>query len=171
VRHRRRPISSIQLKKLSMMSPHYPHRCSRASIGLWADIGLKSRKSRGNKESATEWARRPRQIFVGKGLIDDGSVDVDFGHDALHGYYTQQCMPSWARCFLARSHPTSNSFILQVPGMMWSSIFAGSRVCDHSGLEAIDTLAERYLNTGKTLQLVHLSAECRRLLRKAGNLV
>jgi SulP family sulfate permease len=49
--------------------------------------------------------------------------------------------------------------------------FAGSRVCDHSGLEAIDTLAERYLNAGKTLHLVHLSAECKRLLRKAGNLV
>lgn len=49
--------------------------------------------------------------------------------------------------------------------------FAGSRVCDHSGLEAIDTLAERYLNTGKTLHLVHLSGECKRLLRKAGNLV
>lgn len=49
--------------------------------------------------------------------------------------------------------------------------FAGSRVCDHSGLEAIDTLADRYLNAGKTLHLVHLSAECSRLLRKAGNLV
>lgn len=49
--------------------------------------------------------------------------------------------------------------------------FAGSRVCDHSGLDAIDTLAERYLNAGKTLHLVHLSAECRKLLRKAGSLV
>ncbi|KAA1189581.1 SulP family inorganic anion transporter [Pseudohalioglobus sediminis] len=49
--------------------------------------------------------------------------------------------------------------------------FAESRVCDHSGLEAIDTLAERYLNAGKTLHLVHLSAECKQLLRKAGNLV
>ena len=49
--------------------------------------------------------------------------------------------------------------------------FAESRVCDHSGLEAIDTLAERYLNSGKTLHLVHLSAECKQLLRKAGNLV
>ncbi|MEP4149091.1 MAG: SulP family inorganic anion transporter [Halioglobus sp.] len=49
--------------------------------------------------------------------------------------------------------------------------FAGSRVCDHSGLEAIDTLAERYLNSGKTLHLVHLSGECKQLLRKAGNLV
>ena len=49
--------------------------------------------------------------------------------------------------------------------------FARSRVADHSGLEAIDTLAERYLNAGKTLHLVHLSAECRKLLRKAGGLV
>ena len=49
--------------------------------------------------------------------------------------------------------------------------FARSRVADHSGLEAIDTLAERYLSAGKTLHLVHLSADCRKLLRKAGNLV
>ena len=49
--------------------------------------------------------------------------------------------------------------------------FARSRVADHSGLEAIDTLAERYLNAGKTLHLVHLSEECRKLLHKAGSLV
>ena len=45
--------------------------------------------------------------------------------------------------------------------------FARSRVADHSGLEAIDTLADRYLNAGKTLHLVHLSDECRRLLTRA----
>jgi SulP family sulfate permease len=49
--------------------------------------------------------------------------------------------------------------------------FARSRVADHSGLEAIDTLAERYLNAGKKLHLVHLSEECRTLLTKAGSLV
>jgi len=49
--------------------------------------------------------------------------------------------------------------------------FARSRVADHSGLEAIDTLADRYLSAGKTLHLVHLSDECRRLLRRAGSLV
>jgi SulP family sulfate permease len=49
--------------------------------------------------------------------------------------------------------------------------FARSRVADHSGLDAIDTLAERYLNADKTLHLVHLSDECRKLLNKAGNLV
>ena len=49
--------------------------------------------------------------------------------------------------------------------------FQHSRVADHSAIEAIDTLAERYINAGKTLHLRHLSEECRRLLKKAGNLV
>jgi SulP family sulfate permease len=49
--------------------------------------------------------------------------------------------------------------------------FANTRVCDHSGLEAIDALAERYLNAGKTLHIKHLSRECRQLLSKAGDLV
>ena len=49
--------------------------------------------------------------------------------------------------------------------------FARSRVADHSGLEAIDTLADRYLSAGKTLHLVHLSKDCRKLLRRAGSLV
>jgi len=49
--------------------------------------------------------------------------------------------------------------------------FQRSRVCDHSGLEVIDTLAERYLNANKKLHLRHLNMECRMLLKKAGNLV
>ncbi|WP_421869782.1 SulP family inorganic anion transporter [Motiliproteus sp.] len=49
--------------------------------------------------------------------------------------------------------------------------FQYSRVADHSGLEAIDTLAERYIAAGKKLHLRHLSPECRRLLRKAGSMV
>ncbi len=49
--------------------------------------------------------------------------------------------------------------------------FEHARVSDHSAIEAIDTLAERYLNQGKTLHLRHLSPECRKLMRKAGTLV
>ncbi|MCM0147410.1 SulP family inorganic anion transporter [Photobacterium galatheae] len=49
--------------------------------------------------------------------------------------------------------------------------FADSRVADHSAIEAIDTIAERYAKEGKTLHLRHLSPECRSLLRKAGDLV
>ncbi len=49
--------------------------------------------------------------------------------------------------------------------------FQNSRVYDHSAIESIDTLAERYLNVGKRLHLRHLSPECIKLLKKAGNLV
>ena len=49
--------------------------------------------------------------------------------------------------------------------------FYDSRVADHSALEAIDNLAERYQRAGKKLHLKHLSPECRTLLEKAGSLV
>ncbi len=49
--------------------------------------------------------------------------------------------------------------------------FKYSRVADHSGLEIIDTLADRYKQLGKTLSLKHLSPECRQLLKTAGDMV
>lgn len=49
--------------------------------------------------------------------------------------------------------------------------FKNSRIADHSAIEAIDKLAERYDRAGKRLHLKHLSRECRLLLRKAGPLV
>ena len=49
--------------------------------------------------------------------------------------------------------------------------FLDARVYDHSAIEAIDALAERYQRNGKTLHYRHLSPECRLLLQKAGNLV
>jgi len=49
--------------------------------------------------------------------------------------------------------------------------FQHSRVADHSAIDAIDNLAEKYIQAGKTLHLRHLSPECRDLLKKAGNLV
>ncbi|MCT7360974.1 SulP family inorganic anion transporter [Thalassolituus pacificus] len=48
--------------------------------------------------------------------------------------------------------------------------FRNSRVADHSALEAIDSIAERYLALGKELHLRHLSEDCRGMLKKAGNL-
>lgn len=49
--------------------------------------------------------------------------------------------------------------------------FQKSRVCDHSAIEAIDSLAERYKKAGKNLHLRHLSPECRELLATARDLV
>ncbi len=49
--------------------------------------------------------------------------------------------------------------------------FAESRVWDHSGLEALQNITERYSQNGKKLHLLNLSKECRNLLGKAGNIV
>ena len=46
-----------------------------------------------------------------------------------------------------------------------------SRVWDHSGLEAIHKLGERYHKVGKTVKLQHISSNCQALLKKAGTMV
>jgi sulfate permease, SulP family len=45
--------------------------------------------------------------------------------------------------------------------------FAESRITDQSAIEAINKLADRYHQAGKTLHLRHLSADCVRLIRRA----
>ncbi|MDF1824737.1 MAG: SulP family inorganic anion transporter [Verrucomicrobiales bacterium] len=49
--------------------------------------------------------------------------------------------------------------------------FGEARVCDMSGLEAINSLASRYREAGKHLRLRHLSSDCRRMLERAGAMV
>ncbi|MEM6601592.1 MAG: SulP family inorganic anion transporter [Verrucomicrobiota bacterium] len=49
--------------------------------------------------------------------------------------------------------------------------FAGSRVWDHSGVETINALTERYSKLGKKLHLRHLSSDCRVLLKNAGSMI
>ena len=45
--------------------------------------------------------------------------------------------------------------------------FIESKVSDHSGIEAIRNIANKYLNLGKKIKLTHLSPECKTLLLKA----
>jgi SulP family sulfate permease len=49
--------------------------------------------------------------------------------------------------------------------------FKGSRVSDHSAIDAIKYIVEQYKRSGKTLHLRHLSLECKSLLGKAGNMI
>ena len=48
--------------------------------------------------------------------------------------------------------------------------FNRSRISDHSGIEALESLADKYESLGKKLHIRHLSPECRVLLKKAGDL-
>ncbi len=45
--------------------------------------------------------------------------------------------------------------------------FIESKVADHSGIEAIRNLANKYLDLGKQVKLTHLSPECKTLLLKS----
>ncbi|NNJ69903.1 MAG: SulP family inorganic anion transporter [Kiritimatiellales bacterium] len=49
--------------------------------------------------------------------------------------------------------------------------FAKARVYDHSGIEAINNITERYADQNKFLHLLNLSKECTELLEKADNIV
>ncbi|GAB3375184.1 SulP family inorganic anion transporter [Massilia agri] len=49
--------------------------------------------------------------------------------------------------------------------------FLRARVADHSAIQAIDALAERYRAAGKRLHLRHLSPDCRELLERARDMI
>jgi SulP family sulfate permease len=49
--------------------------------------------------------------------------------------------------------------------------FRRARVADHSAIQAIDALAERYRSAGKRLHLRHLSPDCRELLEQAKDMI
>jgi SulP family sulfate permease len=49
--------------------------------------------------------------------------------------------------------------------------FNESRIWDSSGLDALDNLADKYQEQGKTLHIRHISEECRNLMKKADKYV
>ncbi len=49
--------------------------------------------------------------------------------------------------------------------------FAKSRVMDHSAIEAINSLTEKYLKLWKKIKLKHLSPDCRQLIKNAEKII
>jgi len=49
--------------------------------------------------------------------------------------------------------------------------FDNSRIVDQSALQAVEDLAQKYEELGKTIQLRHLSRDCHQLLDRAGQLI
>jgi SulP family sulfate permease len=49
--------------------------------------------------------------------------------------------------------------------------FLESRIADHSGIEAVQKLTQRYAKLGKRIRLRHLSPDCRRLLDNAAAMI
>ncbi|RYG54811.1 MAG: SulP family inorganic anion transporter [Chitinophagaceae bacterium] len=49
--------------------------------------------------------------------------------------------------------------------------FRESRVADMSGIDALNRITERYQKAGKRIQIRHLSADCRQILKKAEGII
>ncbi|APZ44003.1 SulP family inorganic anion transporter [Acidihalobacter ferrooxydans] len=72
--------------------------------------------------------------------------------------------------FFASAHSFSELFSPKDDPQTVIIDFKKARIIDHSAIQAIDSLAERYQRRGKTLQLKHLCSDCRVLLTNAKEL-
>ncbi len=49
--------------------------------------------------------------------------------------------------------------------------FVRAKILDHSGIEALNSLTDKYKQAGKKLHLIHLSADCRKLLSNLDDII
>ena len=49
--------------------------------------------------------------------------------------------------------------------------FAKAKILDHSGIEAVNSLTQKYKKAGKKLHLKHLSSDCIKLLKEAKDMI
>ncbi|MDX8383774.1 MAG: STAS domain-containing protein, partial [Ghiorsea sp.] len=139
------------------------------------------------------WNKIPRQdAFVGV-LVTVVTVFTDLAIAVIVGVIATALMFAWKQAkhiyavqseedgtkvytvygplFFASIHNFNALFDIQDDPKEVIIDFVHSKVADHSAIEAIDSLADKYKKEGKKLHLRHLSPECRQLLKNAGNLV
>jgi SulP family sulfate permease len=73
----------------------------------------------------------------------------------------------WGPLFFGSSQTFGSKFHPRTDPQRIEIDFMESKVSDHSGIEAIRALTNKYLDLGKEVKLTHLSPECQILLMKA----
>jgi SulP family sulfate permease len=73
----------------------------------------------------------------------------------------------WGPLFFGSIQNFNSKFEVNQDPNMVEIDFIESRVSDHSGIEAIENLIQKYENLNKEVKLTHLSPECKILLLKA----
>lgn len=73
----------------------------------------------------------------------------------------------WGPLFFGSVQNFSSKFDLKEDPGRVEIDFIESKVSDHSGIEAVRNIADKYLGLGKEVKLTHLSPECKTLLLKA----
>lgn len=139
-------------------------------------------------------ARVPRADAVVIVLVTGITVATDLATAVVAGVIVSALAYAWqnAKRIHARSYATpEGAKVYQIEGPLFFGSaegfaelftpetdpghvivdFAGSRVADQSALAAIEALAAKYEERGKTLALRHLSRDCHRLLHRAGQLM
>ena len=96
-----------------------------------------------------------KNIYAEKQINDDGAKEYQLHGPLFFGSVTQ-----FKALFDIENDP--KEVIID---------FAHSRVADHSAIDAIQFITERYIALDKNLHLRHLSPECRLLLGKVGDMV
>lgn len=73
----------------------------------------------------------------------------------------------WGPLFFGAVHTFNSKFDVRNDPDKVEIDFIESKVSDHSGIEALNNLVAKYVDAGKSIQLKHLSPECKVLLLKA----
>lgn len=73
----------------------------------------------------------------------------------------------WGPLFFGSAQTFGGKFDLKSDPEKVEIDFIESRVSDHSGIEALRNVANKYIDAGKHLRITHLSPECKLLLIKA----
>jgi SulP family sulfate permease len=73
----------------------------------------------------------------------------------------------WGPLFFGSSQTFSSKFDFKDDPQKIEIDFIESKVSDHSGVEAIRNIADKYLDLGKEVKLTHLSPDCKILMLKA----
>jgi len=73
----------------------------------------------------------------------------------------------WGPLFFGSTQSFASKFDVKNDPKKIEIDFIESRVSDHSGIEALERVIDKYLDSGKDILLTHLSPDCQILLRKA----
>lgn len=73
----------------------------------------------------------------------------------------------WGPLFFGSVQAFNSKFDVNNDPKMVELDFIESKVSDHSGIEAVRNIANKYLDSGRSVKLTHLSPECKEILLKA----
>jgi len=73
----------------------------------------------------------------------------------------------WGPLFFGSTQSFASKFDVKNDPSKIEIDFIESRVSDHSGIEALERIMDKYIDEGKEVLLTHLSPECQGLLKKA----